>query len=324
MRIVDSGDKKAIPALRWALDDRDNENKRNAAFALGKIGGAETAVAVPALLQAAKDGDLETRRLTIMVIRNIGPAAADAVPELVRYLREDKDEGVRIAAAVALGGLGKSAVPAINALVERIGDSAETRDVRMECCMAMSRMGSNPDTMNVAPTLLGILGDSRHDARVREKVWWTLKVHGGNLNKVKGCFETFSAVCKEAPSVENKMLRYNCAYLLGMIWQHDAPDQTLVVLSEFLQDKSIQIFDSVQFKSGVIKVDEGKGGEKGEVKIKGKGDGRVMACDALKMIGPDRYAKRQEIMNQLRLLANDATIYQPLREKSAELHKAGQ
>ena len=42
VRIVDTGDQEAIPPLKWALDDRDIENKRNAALALSNIGGEET------------------------------------------------------------------------------------------------------------------------------------------------------------------------------------------------------------------------------------------------------------------------------------------
>jgi hypothetical protein len=178
--------------------------------------------------------------------------------------------------------------------------------------------------MDVAPKLLAILGDPSHDSIVREKVWWALKVHGGNLNQVKGCFEAFSKVCKEPVTRENRMLRYNCAYLLGMIWQNKAPDQTLDVLHEFLNDTSIKIFVSVKSTIGGIKGNETGEASKGEVKLQGKGDGRVMACDALKMMGPQRYARRQPIMNQLRALSNDATLYPPLRQKAGELLKDAQ
>ena len=50
-------------------------------------------------------------------------------------------------------------------------------------------------------------------------------------------------------------------------------------------------------------------------------DAAQVAVDALQMMGPTRYAGRADIMNQLRILANDKTTYQPLQKKSAQLLK---
>jgi HEAT repeat protein len=325
VQIVDTADKSAIPALRWVLDSRDLDNKRTAAAALAKIGGPQTEVAVPILLDVAKSStDADQRREAILLIRRIGPKAGDAVPELIRFLRTDKEAKVREAAALALAGLGISAEPAVNALVEKVGDKNDAKEVRMESAMALSKIGSTPTTKAVIPALVDIIADTAHDAKVREKVWWALKIHGGNLNKEKGCFEAFSKVCKETPSPANKMLRYNCAYLLGMVWQAQAPLETLDVLSQFLKDDEIRLFKGVDDKGGGLKSDEGKEIDKAKIKLRGEGDARVMACDALKYMGPGLYARRNDIMNQLRALAADAKGYPLLRTKASELLKDAQ
>ena len=137
---------------------------------------------------------------------------------------------------------------------------------------------------------------------------------------MKGPLETFSRVMKEPATDENKMLRYDCAYMLGMIWQKDAPEQTLDLLLEFLHDKGVKVYVGTAASVGGTST-ETKGG-KGSVKEEGKGDGRIMATDALTAMGPSRYAQRQDIVKQLRVLAADKALYEPLRKKAMDLVKA--
>ncbi len=138
---------------------------------------------------------------------------------------------------------------------------------------------------------------------------------------MNGPLETFTNVMKEPLTGSNKMLRYDCAYMLGMIWQQQAPDSTLDVLSEFLKDGTIQIFDSTSSVVGGASA-EGQTGT-ANVKERGAGDGRIMAVDALRMMGPTRYAPRQDIMRQLRVLATENGIYPPLQKKANDLVQAG-
>jgi HEAT repeat protein len=324
VRIVDHTDRVAIPALKWALEDRDVENKRNAALALSNIGGEETVIAVPVLLEAAKNGDEELRRQAVIALRNIGPSAKAALPALVGFLNADKDAKMREYAAHALGGIGKAAEPAIPALVDKLKDADEVAQTRIACAMALARIGPVNAAIKAVPTLLDVLGDPRHDGRVRERTMWALRVHQLKLRDMTGPKETFTRVLKEPVSanLDNKMLRYDCAYMLGMLWQQEAPDHTLVVLEEFLLDKEIKVYQSttsaVEGSSA-----ETKGGT-ASVKEQGKGDGRVMAVDALQAMGPGRYAKQARIMAQLKVLADDNTLYEPLRKKSAALIKAAQ
>jgi HEAT repeat protein len=319
VRIVEPKDQEAIPPLRVALEDRDLENKRNAALALSNIGGAETAIALPVLLEAIKNGDADLRKQAVLAIRGIGPAAAPVVPELIRLLRDDKDAEIRGYAALAMGGIGKASEPAIPLLVKKIQDPGETTDTRIQCAMAMARIGNGKAAVDVLPDLLAVVGNPLHDAKVRERVIWALRVHGSDLRDMNGVKETFTKVLLEARNGQNNMLRYDCAYMLGMIWQQQAPEPTLDVLAEYLHDDTIKIFEKTASSVSGVSL-ETKGGTTA-VEERGKGDGRIMAVDALQMMGPARYAGRAPLMKQLRVLAADNTLYEPLRKKSAELVK---
>jgi len=320
VRIVEPADKEAIPMLKWAIEDRDIENRRNAALTLSNIGGAETAVALPVLLEAAKNGDEDLRRQAVLAIRNIGPAASSGVNDLKTILADDKDAKTREYAAMALGGIGKASEPAINVLVNKVKDASEVRETRIECAMALARIGTVPSSSTVVPVLLDVLADRNQDTKVRERVIWALRVHGGNLRTMKGTKEAFTQIMDEPLNRENKMLRYDCAYMLGMIWQAKAPDATLGILHEFLKDKDVKIYKSTDTSVEGSGPEGGKSGS-GKVKEVGAGDGRVMATDALKMMGPSRYSGHAGIMTQLRALADDAKTYEPLRKKAQELTK---
>lgn len=320
VRVVNPKDTEAIPPLVAAMDDTDVENRRNAALALSNIGGEETAKAVPILLEAIKNGDSDLRRQSCLAIRNIGAKAAPAVPEMVRLLRDDPDVKMREHAALALGGIGAASESAIPALVAKIKDKSEKRDVRVECAMALSRIGPVNGAVAVVPELLTVLGDPQQESKVRERVMWSLRVHGEKLASMNGVRDTFTRCVKEPTNPDIKMLRYDCAYMLGMVWQKEAPDETLGVLHEYLLDKSIQIFVGVS--SDVTGSSTEIKGGKATVKVRSKGDGRIMAADALQRMGPTRYGNRLEIIRQLQLLADDANTYEPLRKKAAALVQA--
>ena len=75
---------------------------------------------MPALLEALKDEDEDVRRLAVFALGRISPAPKDAVPALIEALK-DEDEDVRAGAAYALGKIGpaaKDSVPALKALSE--------------------------------------------------------------------------------------------------------------------------------------------------------------------------------------------------------------
>ena len=238
-------------------------------------------------------------------------------PNWCASLREDKEAEIRRYAAMALGGIGAASEPAIPLLVKKIQDAGETSETRIQCAMAMNRIGNCPAAVAAVPDLLGVIGNPSHDANVRERVIWALRVHNVELRNMTGVKDTLTKVVQEPRNNTNKMLRYDSAYMLGMIWQKQAPEATLDVLDEYLHDDTIKIFEKTASSVGGASA-EVQGGTTA-VEERGKGDGRIMATDALKMIGPARYSGRAPLMQQLRVLAANKTIYQPLREKSAEL-----
>ncbi len=320
VQIVDPSDKDAIPSLLTAMEDRDLENRRNAALALSNIGGEEASKALPVLLEAIKNGDEDVRWQSVVAIHSLGPNAAKAVPHLIAVLRDDPAAKMRESAALALGGMKGAAESAVPLLVKKLQDGSEAIPVRIVSATALAKIGDVPAATAAAPALVAVVGDPRQEVRVRERVMWALRVHGENLRKMKGPKETFTRILTEPLAKEEQMLRYDAAYMLGMVWQSQAPDATLDVLAAFLKDDSIKLFERTV--SGVGGVgSEIKGGKTG-VEDRGKGDGRMMAADALERIGPERYARRGDIMKSLRALAADKATYEPLRKKAAALLKA--
>lgn len=316
VRLVDSSDKNAITALRGVLDDKDVENRRYAAVAISNIGGEKSAVALPILLETARGADLQARREAVLAIRNLGGNAVSAMPELIRYLRDDPDDEVRKHAALAIGGVGEDAAKkgatfiqlvegAVPTLVEKIQNANERAEVRKECAMALARIGPVFAAANVATKLLAVIADPDHDATVRERIMWALRVHEGNLKTMAGADRAFAKIMKEPLTQQNKMLRYDCAYMLGMIWRNEAPDHALDVLLEFLHDKDVKVYRGTTSAAGSASAE--LKGVKGGVKEQGFGDGRTMATDALANIGAARYGQNAAIMKQLKVLADTST-----------------
>ena len=174
VKIVGPEDTAAIAPIRQALLDPDAEVRANAALAMSNIGGKDSAAAVPVLLDALRRGDLDLRRQAAAAIKNIGPDAADAVPELIKALR-DPDPEIRGNAALALGGIGPNAESAVPALVQIIADSQEKSETRIEAAVALSRIGPVVAAVQAVPTLLKVLQDPTQDAKVRERVMWSLR-----------------------------------------------------------------------------------------------------------------------------------------------------
>jgi HEAT repeat protein len=274
-------------------------------------------------LETVKNGDAELRRLAILAIADIGPAAAAAVPNLIALLRADPDIEMREKAAVALEKIGPSAAAAVPTLVEKLKDVDEARNIRIKCAMALQKIGPVEAAVKAVPTLLAILVDPKQDYGVRDRVMFALRVHYENYREMKGVKEALIQVMNEPLTERNFMLRYDCAYMLAMVWQAEAPDQVLDRLTDFLKDSQTQIVRGTRIdtKGGT---GEGVKTGSGDVQEVKSGDGRIMAADALAAMGVPRYRARPEIMAQLRVLAADANPDVPLRKRAQELVKAAQ
>ncbi|MFO0865560.1 MAG: HEAT repeat domain-containing protein [Gemmataceae bacterium] len=316
VRVVGPEDTKVASAIHKVLNEEDEELKRNAAFALSNIGGKEAAPAVFILLDTLRRGNVDLRRQSATALRNIGPDAAPAVPELIKVLR-DPDGELRKSAAFALGGIGPAAEPAVNPLVDVVANSDEKKETRVEAAVALSRIGDVPAAVKAVPTLLKVLTDASVDPQVRERIVWSLRVHNVRLRKIDGVFPAMAKVLDEIKSNNNRMLRYDCAYMIGVFQGPDAGASTLDTLQEFLKDETILIY--VNKKSTVQGSGQETGSGKATVKEVGKDDGRVMAVQALTNVGAAVLRKRPDIVEQLRRIVADPKTLPELREDSRKL-----
>lgn len=316
IRLVGPGDVKAAPALRQALTDGDAEVRRNAALALSNIGGPEAAVALGTLRDALRQLDqVELRRQAAAAMRNLGAGAKTAVPELVACLN-DADEEVRSLAAFALGGIGEAASRAVPALAKMVANSAEKPAVRVKAAVAMKNIGSCPAAVDAVPALLKVLQDPTQDKEVRERILWALRVHEGNLQTLPGVYPALTKVMSEPRNPQANLLRYDCAYLLGVLQGSATPEKTLDVLLEFLQDDNYRFFASEDSKVQGANVETGSG--KTKIVTVGKGDFRVVAVKTLQRIGVARVRQRADIVQQLQALARNDSVDADLRQKTQE------
>lgn len=319
IRIIgpEDGKSAAVP-LRAVLLDADEEIRTNGALALANIGGKDAALAVPTLVNALNRGDIELRRQAAAALRNIGPDAAQAVPDLVRTLKET-DAELRTNAALALGGIGQPAEKAVPALVALLSNLKEKQQPRMAAAVALSGIGPVPAAIDAVPRLTQLIGNAADDATVRWRAVWALRVHNIDLRKIDGVYPALRRVLTEPKTEDNRMLRYDCAYMLGVLQRGETSKEVLDTLADFLKDDKVQIYVSTQATVQGVGQEIGVG--KATVKERGKGDGRVMATQALKEIGVARIRPRADIVQQLQVLARDPGIFGELRKECAGILK---
>jgi HEAT repeat protein len=308
----DAKTEKVYLNIQRALLDGDEEVRRNAAFALSNIGGVKAAPAVDILLEALRNGDVDLKRQAAAGLRNIGPFAEKALPELQRALN-DKDAPLRGAAAFALGGLGKGAEPAVPALVAMVTNRGEVPENRAMAASSLSFIGEVKPAIEAVPKLLDVLTDAKDNGRVRERVLWALRAHNIRLAKMTGVRDAFVRVLTEPKTEDNRMARYDCAFMTGMLYASKAPNEVYPVLLEYLKDKSIQVFRNNAVILGGSGA-EATGGKTSSREV-GEGDGRRLALEALQRIGPSQVSRQPEIVAALRSIADDDAVYAPFRKE---------
>ena len=297
--------------LQKALGDGDEEVRRNAAFALGNIGGQTAARAVDILLDALRRGDIELKRQSAAALRNIGPHAEKAVKDLLVALKEN-DVELRGFAALALGGIGRKAGAAVPELVNMVVNTSETKENRAEAASALSSIGDVKAAVEAVPRLLAVVLNPQEDGRVRERTLWALRVHNVDLQDMPAIFPALVRVLKEPPTAANRMVRYDSAYLMGMVYGPKTAPEAFPVLLGYLKDEKIQVF--LNKATSVQGAGQETSGGKASSRELGKGDGRTLAVEALTRIGVARVGKEAAIIEQLRRLADNPETLAGLRK----------
>jgi HEAT repeat protein len=304
--ILDESNAAAAPSIAKALDDPDVEVKLNAALVLSNVGGKQALRAIPILMDALKQKSNKGLRSSAAVaIYNIGEEAYETVPTLIQVLSDD-DLDLHSDVALALGGIGRKAEAAVPALVKVVANPKEKDKARVEAAKALGKIGPVPAAVEAVPTLVRVLADPGTETKIRERVIWALRPHYANrptIPDLPGVFDAFIKILSEPKTEQSRMLHYDCAYMLGVLQKDKAPEKVLDTLKDFLHDKTIFIYRGAQGSTGTT----GSEVQKGEANVKeeGKGDGRVMAIQALLRVGYSRVGKRADIMKQLRVIAAD-------------------
>ena len=114
--------KEAMPILDDALKEGDREERRAAAEAIGKAGGAAR-VEIPALGEALKDPERDVRWAAADALGNLGNSAKESIPALTEVIRSDPDADVRRRALRSLEDIDKDVKLSVQALILAMKDS---------------------------------------------------------------------------------------------------------------------------------------------------------------------------------------------------------
>jgi HEAT repeat protein len=153
-----------ILALIEALQDREGEIRKRAAYALGNISKEATEAAVPALIEALKDEAWQVRSGAAYALGSIGAQAKDTLPGIIPALIKalnDEEGKVRSRAASALEGIGAQAKDAVCALIETLKDKEES--VRIQAALALGSIGTQ--AKEAIPALIETLNDKERYVR---------------------------------------------------------------------------------------------------------------------------------------------------------------
>ncbi len=153
--------REAVPALAALLDEADAELRRDAVFALARIGpdAAETAEAVAGLL--GKDVDSRVRANAAWCLEAVKATGRKEIAALLRALKDD-DGKVVANAARAAGALAPPDRSLPSALAAALAHADWT--ARVNAAWAIGRLG--PDGKAATPALLKSLGDDVETVRL--------------------------------------------------------------------------------------------------------------------------------------------------------------
>lgn len=145
----------AIPDLVKLLHDQDVEVRRNAAWALYRVGPQDPAI-LPTLVEAYQnDKDPETHDRLGDCLMKFGAQAKAALPTLVEDLRRaiERDDQNSIGSIRILGAMGADAKPAVPLLIRALRGSNWQR--HGEAAVALEQIG--PEAREAIPALIEVL-----------------------------------------------------------------------------------------------------------------------------------------------------------------------
>jgi HEAT repeat protein len=326
--LVDKRDTAAVEPLKLALKDTDLDVRRSAALALSNIGGPSVADAVPVLVEALQNekAEIQYRRQAAAALRNIGPAAKDAVPSLLNALKSSDPE-LRTNAAVALGGIADPSC--IAALAEVVADTKELSRVREHAAIALRDAGvqttaegksARPELIKQLPLLIKVIEDPNDDPKVRATALWPFRFLDPDVvaQKPEVTQVLEKIVTSERKVPPTKMMRYDSACLLCLFQGPKVSAAAMNTINDFLHDDQVFIYTGITADPGRLPP-EGTKPDDPKVKIKGRGDGRVVAVQALSFVGADKIREYPRIAKQLRTLADDPNTDKRLEKEIKRL-----
>lgn len=266
-------------------------------------------VLVEVLKKGLLAGEPAIKGLVAGALANLGEHAAPALSELANLL-DDKavPAETRRNVALALASMHKAirALPADqkDAVVKKLGQSllavpatpsAQSRllaETRSFCAEALARVGYDSAQPALEAVLQAVRTDPDRTVRHRA-VWFFLSV-GDRLKDLPRAVEALTISLKDPYWV----IGYDAARGLARGLGPDAPAAAIDVLERMLKDTRVKVYDrtSAQVKGGT----ESSTGQS-NVRETTAGDGRFMAAQALRMIGPK--ANRPSIIAALKELA---------------------
>jgi HEAT repeat protein len=169
--LVMYNDQDALPILREALKEKDNNLKMQAAFTLAQRGqGSKETTEV--FIEGLKSKSVGVRQQAIQGLQQSGSAGGPAAPLLLDILQNDPDPNLRQQALYALqqvGGDAKVMMPALKKMIE--DDNA---NVRMAALQVIWRYG-----VESIPLIVKCFEDK--DDNIRQNAVWILQNVQGDL-----------------------------------------------------------------------------------------------------------------------------------------------
>jgi WD40 repeat protein len=157
------------------------------------------------------------------------------------------------------------------------------------------------------PQLIELVGDPNQPEIIRWRVLWMMRFHQNDLLKYDRLITVMGKVLTEPglsgtkDNKSNKMLRYDCMLLLCFLKGSQAPEAVLPVLEELLFDENFRVFVGEESIAGHTKDTMKKTSDE---------DGRILAILALQRLGYKRAVGNAQIMNQLRKMAADDSMFE--------------